>query len=268
MMTTPAQPETVALFVSDVHLSPSSPRTAQAFFDFLRERASQAQALFVLGDLFEAWPGDDALSDPWNQSVARAIRAVSDAGVKVFWLGGNRDFLVGLRFAEAAGASILDDLHVTTLAGRRIALAHGDAQCTNDKSYMSFRAKTRKPLLQKLFLALPLAWRQSIVDAVRGKSRASKREKSGMMMDVSPAAVEAVFEQTGAAVFIHGHTHRPTRHDYAGGTRMRFVLPDWECEGKPERGGWVALFSDGSLRRFDIKGRMVTHYPGTEMAYP
>ncbi len=268
MITAPAQPETVALFVSDVHLSPSSPRTAQAFFAFLRERATQAQALFLLGDLFEAWPGDDALSDPWNQSVAHAIRAVSGAGVKVFWMGGNRDFLAGRRFADAAGVSLLSDLHVATLAGRRIALAHGDAQCTNDRSYMAFRAKTRKPLLQKLFLALPLAWRQAVVDAVRGKSRASKRAKSGMMTDVSPTAVDAVFEQTGAAVFIHGHTHRPTRHDSADGKRMRFVLPDWECEGKPERGGWVALFSDGSLRRFDLQGRMVTHYPGTEIAYP
>ena len=268
MLTTIAQPETVALFVSDLHLSAARPKTTQAFFDFLTYRASQAKKLYLLGDLFEAWAGDDDIEEPWNQSVTRAIRAVSDANVKVYWIGGNRDFLVGSRFAAAAGLTLLPDLHVTTIADKRIALAHGDAQCTNDRSYMAFRAKAHNRFLQSLFLALPLTWRKAIVNAARNKSRDSKQAKSSQMMDVSPDAIDALFAETNADVLIHGHTHCPMRHDSANGKRVRYVLPDWECESKPERGGWVAVFSDGSQRRFDIAGRIVTTYPGTEKAYP
>jgi len=266
MATTKTQPETVALFISDLHLSSAHPKTTQAFFEFLRERAPQVQQLYLLGDLFEAWPGDDDLNDPWNQGIVRAIRAVSDAGVQVFWIGGNRDFLIGSQFASAAGMTLLPELHVTEIAGKRVALAHGDAQCTNNRSYMAFRAKTHSPFFQKLFLALPLSLRKRIVDGVRNKSRQSKQAKDLMMMDITPTAIESIFTATGASVLIHGHTHLPARHDSADSKHSRYVLPDWECEYKPERGGWVAMFADGSLRRFDIQGRMVTHYPNDQQA--
>ena len=254
----------VALFISDLHLAPAHPKTTQAFFAFMRDRAKKVQQLYLLGDLFEAWAGDDDLVTPWNQSIVRAIRDVNDAGVKVFWIGGNRDFLLGNKFASAAGMTLLPDTHVLDIAGKRIVLTHGDSQCTNDRSYMAFRAKTHNPLLQKLFLMLPLKLRKAIVDGVRNKSRLSKQDKPLMTMDVSPAAIDALFEQTGASVMIHGHTHLPARHDSTDGKRVRYVLTDWECEFKPERGGWVALYADGSLRRFDIQGRMVTHYPNDQ----
>lgn len=262
-----AQPATVALFISDLHLSPERPKTTQAFFDFLRHRATGARQLYLLGDLFEAWAGDDDLADPWNMSIARAIRSAADAGVDVFWIGGNRDLLVGETFAQVAGLKRLPELHVTELAGKRIALAHGDAQCTGDTSYIRFRAWTHRPLVQRLFLALPLTCRQRLVAVLRNQSDQSKQAKPATMTDVHPAAIEALFDATGASTLIHGHTHRPDRHDSADGQRSRYVLPDWECECKPERGGWVALYADGSLRRFDIQGRMITNYPPQEIPY-
>ena len=258
-----AQPETVALFVSDLHLSPARPKTTQAFFDFLRLRAPRARKLYLLGDVFEAWIGDDDLSDPWNRSIADAIRAVSDAGCEVFWIGGNRDLLVGKRFAQVAGCTLLAEPHLFELAGQRIALVHGDAQCTHDLAYMRFRAKTHHPFVQKVFLALPLAWRRSMIAGMRSKSTIIKQIKSEMMMDVSQAAIDALFDATGASILIHGHTHHVARYDSADGSRRRYVLTDWECETKPERGGWISLYADGSLRHFDIQGRMITRYPGT-----
>jgi len=261
MATTPAQPDTVALFVSDLHLGPATPKTTQAFFDFLKKRAARTQRLYLLGDIFEAWAGDDDLASPWNQSVAQAIRAVAESGVQVFWISGNRDVLIGKAFAQAAGCTLLPDLCIVDLAGKRIALAHGDAECTHDSAYIAFRKKTHHPAWQKLFLALPLSLRQRIIGRLRQNSERSKQTKSHMMMDVNPTAIDAVFDSTGATVMVHGHTHQPQRHDSADGERSRYVLPDWDCETKPERGGWVALYKDGSLRRFDIQGRIVTTYP-------
>ncbi|RJX31728.1 MAG: UDP-2,3-diacylglucosamine diphosphatase [Oxalobacter sp.] len=261
MLTISAQPQTVALFVSDLHLSPSCPKTTQAFFEFLRTRAAQAQRLYLLGDIFEAWAGDDDLSAPFNQSVVQAIRAAVESGVQVFWISGNRDVLVGQAFAQATGCTLLPDLCVVDLANKRIVIAHGDAQCTHDHAYMAFRAKTHHPIWQKLFLTLPLSLRQWIIGKLRKNSARTKQTKSQMMMDVNQAAIDAIFDSTGASVMIHGHTHQPQRHDSADGKRSRYVLPDWDCETKPERGGWVTLYADGSLRRFDIQGRIVTTYP-------
>lgn len=263
MSSNKAQPETVALFVADLHLSPSRPKTTQAFLDFLQRRAPTARLLYLLGDVFEAWIGDDDLSNPWNRAIAEAIRAVRDAGVEVFWIGGNRDLLVGQRFAQAAGCTLLSEPHLLEHVGQRIALVHGDAQCTNDRAYMSFRAKTHHPLVQKVFLALPLSWRRSMIAGMRSKSSKIKQIKSAAMMDVSPSAIDTLFAATGASVLIHGHTHHLARHDSADGKRRRYVLTDWDCETKPERGGWVTLYEDGSLRHFDIQGRMITRYPGT-----
>jgi UDP-2,3-diacylglucosamine hydrolase len=263
--TAQAQPDSVALFISDLHLAPSRPKTTQAFFDFMRVRAMHTQQLYLLGDLFEGWIGDDDLALPWNQTIADAIRSVSNAGIKVFWIGGNRDVLISQKFAAAAGMAILPDLHVTHLAGKRIALAHGDAQCTNDHAYIAFRAKTHNPIRQKLFLALPLALRRMIMARWRNKSNSKKQSKPDYMMDVSQPTIDALFDKTGVTVMIHGHTHRPARHDSDDGKRSRYVLPDWDCESKPERGGWVALYADGTLRRLDIQGRMVTTYPAQKI---
>jgi UDP-2,3-diacylglucosamine hydrolase len=250
-----AQPQTVALFVSDLHLQAALPRTTQAFFDFL-QRAMKSQQLYLLGDIFEYWAGDDDMAAPYNQRVVDAIRAVSDSGVKVFWMAGNRDFLVGVDFARASGATILPDPFVATLAGRRLVLTHGDAQCTDDVAYMEFRAQVRQADWQQQFLAMPLVQRKAIIDGMRSESRAAQSAKSCDIMDVNAGAIVALFESSATSLMIHGHTHRPARHQYGEGnaSRVRYVLPDWDCEGESARGGWIALDSDGAIKRYDVAG--------------
>jgi UDP-2,3-diacylglucosamine hydrolase len=254
---TSAQSETIALFVSDVHLQSSLPRTTQAFLDFLQCRALKARQLYLLGDLFEYWAGDDDLATPYHRQIADALRAASDAGVALFWIAGNRDFLVGAAFAQAAGITLLPDPFVAEIAGQRIVLVHGDAQCTDDQAYMAFRAQVRQPEWQKEFLAIPLAQRKAIIASMRSGSREAQRSKSYGIMDVNAAAIAALFDATGTTVMIHGHTHRPARHEYleGGKTRVRYVLPDWDCDAQASRGGWLALDAEGVIRRFDVDGR-------------
>jgi UDP-2,3-diacylglucosamine hydrolase len=251
-----AQPGAVALFVSDVHLQAELPRTTQAFFGFLSQHARHAQALYLLGDLFEYWAGDDDLADPYNRQVADAIRKVSDAGVAVFWMAGNRDFLVGEAFAAAAGVTLLHDPAVITAGGRRIALAHGDAQCIDDAAYMAFRAQVRQPEWQQQFLSMPLARRKAIIADLRDGSREAQRTKSYEIMDVNATAIASLFDASGTSIIIHGHTHRPGRHEHAeqGMNRVRYVLPDWDCDTASPRGGWISIEADGAIRRHGIDG--------------
>jgi UDP-2,3-diacylglucosamine hydrolase len=251
-----AQSEAIALFVSDVHLQPSLPRTTQAFIDFLHRYATKARQLYLLGDLFEYWAGDDDLVTPYNRQIADAIRTVSDAGVAVFWIAGNRDFLIGEEFAKATCLTLLPDPFVAELAGRRILLAHGDAQCTDDHAYMAFRAQVRQADWQKQFLAMPLAQRKAIIDGMRSGSREAQRAKSYEIMDVNGEAIASLFAASGTAIMIHGHTHRPATHDYQkdGKKLVRHVLPDWDYDSEPARGGWLALGADGVIRRVAFDG--------------
>lgn len=252
-MTMPA-----ALFISDLHLQSSHPRTSAAFLSFLEHHAQYAQALYLLGDLFEYWAGDDDLEDPFNARMTAAIRAVSDAGVHVYWIAGNRDFLVGSGFAAAAGATLLSEPHVATIAGRRIVLLHGDAECTKDVQYMEFRAMVRQPAWQKQFLSMPLAQRKAIIDGLRKSSREHNGEKTMDIMDVTPDAVAQVFAEHASTVMIHGHTHRPALHQV--GNTLRYVLPDWECDvTAPEqpRGGWIAIDARGNITRHDLNGDII-----------
>lgn len=250
-----AQP-TVALFVSDLHLQAALPRTTEVFLDFLRAHATHTQQLYLLGDIFEYWAGDDDLATPYNQDIAEALKALADSGVQLFWIAGNRDFLVGQDFARAAGLTLLDDPHVITLAGRTIALAHGDAQCTDDHAYMAFRAQVRQPAYQQQFLAMPLAQRKAIIEGMRKNSQDANSAKTNEIMDVNPGAIDALFAQTGAPVLIHGHTHRPALHVLGQGQdeRLRYVLPDWEYDIDTPRGGWVSLSADGVLHRHGVDG--------------
>jgi UDP-2,3-diacylglucosamine hydrolase len=250
-MTMPAR--TLALFISDLHLQPSQPRTCAAFFAFLQERAMAARALYLLGDLFEYWAGDDDLSDPFHTQIVHAIRAVSDAGVAVYWIAGNRDFLVGAAFAQAAGLTLLAEPHVADIGGQHITLVHGDAECTGDLKYMEFRAQVRNPAWQAQFLALPLAQRKGIIAGMREGSRAAHTTKSYELMDVAPGAVDQLFAATGTSIIIHGHTHRPALHAHGAG--RRYVLPDWEPDAEPPRGGWIAITSDGAITRYDLDGK-------------
>ncbi|MES2535178.1 MAG: UDP-2,3-diacylglucosamine diphosphatase [Pseudomonadota bacterium] len=255
-----AQPDPVALFISDLHLQASMPRTTLAFHAFLREHAMKARQLYLLGDLFEYWAGDDDIATPANREVIDAIRTVSDAGVAVFWIAGNRDFLAGDGFSLATGATMLPDPFIATIAGRRLVLAHGDAQCTDDQAYMAFRAQVRDPGWQKKFLAQSLAQRKDIIEGLRTGSREAQRGKSADIMDVNAAAITQLFEATNSSTMIHGHTHRPARHVTAAGDacRERYVLPDWDCEAAPERGGWIAIDAEGIIRRYGVDGGIVS----------
>lgn len=251
-----AQSKQVALFVSDVHLQASMPRTTQAFLDFLRLHAVNARQLYLLGDLFEYWAGDDDLSSDYNKQIVEAIRAVNDAAVEIFWIAGNRDFLVGAEFAAAAGATILPDPAVMTIGGKRIVLTHGDALCTDDLDYIAFRAQVRQQGWKSQFLSMPLAQRKAVIEGLRNGSREAQRGKSYEIMDVNSAATMALFDATGTTTMIHGHTHRPACHEYRndGKKRVRYVLPDWDCDTAPQRGGWLALNADGSIARFGFDG--------------
>jgi UDP-2,3-diacylglucosamine hydrolase len=148
----------------------------------------------------------------------------------------------------------LPDPYVATVAGRRIVLAHGDAQCTDDIAYIAFRAQVREQAWQQEFLARPLAERKAIIEGLRSGSREAQRAKADDIMDVNGAAIASLFDATDTSIMVHGHTHRPARHEYAasGGKRMRYVLPDWDCDVEPARGGWLEVGADGVIRRVGI----------------
>jgi UDP-2,3-diacylglucosamine hydrolase len=243
------------LLISDLHLQPERPALTEAFLRFLDERALKARQLYLLGDLFEYWAGDDDLSAPFHQQIVAALRRVSDAGVQLFWIAGNRDFLVGSSFAEACGLTLLPETWVIEVGGQRIALLHGDAQCTADVKYMEFRAQVRQPAWQQQFLSMPLAQRKQIIAGLREKSKEGHADKSYEIMDVTPAAIADVFAQTGTSIMIHGHTHRPALHVVDG--KRRYVLPDWEPESTPPRGGWIAIADDGAITRHALDGSVL-----------
>jgi len=256
--TTKAQPTMVALFVSDLHLSPDTPKTLAAFFSFLHNEAMHATQLYLLGDLFEYWPGDDDVGSPFPQQICQELKRVSDRGTKIYWLSGNRDFLVGSAFAAAAGLSLLNEPHIVEIGDKKILLVHGDAQCTDDTAYMAFRTQVRNPEWQAAFLARPLAERKSIIAGMREGSRAAQKEKSMAIMDVNPVQIAALFKTYKVNLLIHGHTHRPDVHHTPEG--VRYVLPDWDCEASEaakQRGGWIALDSAGELHAMRISDASV-----------
>lgn len=240
-----AQSEVAALFVSDIHLSPNLPKTTEAFLEFL-DFAQIAPQLFILGDLFEYWVGDDAIDTPYVATVIQALRTLTDSGTQIFWIAGNRDFLVGERFAHSTGAQLLTEPAIITIGDQRICLLHGDAQCTDDHGYMAFRSQVRQNAWQTHFLSKPFAERQQIVEGLRQGSKMQQKDKSMEIMDVNEHAISEVFSTTNTDVMIHGHTHRPAVHQYHG--QVRYVLPDWQCDENPVRGGWLIAAIDGSLK--------------------
>lgn len=225
------------LFISDLHLDDSRPEVNALFGDFLAGQARAADALYILGDLFEAWIGDDDPSDT-GRFVAAKLRALSDSGVPVHFMHGNRDFLVGHAYAERAGMTLLPDPSVVVLHGRPVLLMHGDTLCTDDVAYQQFRAQSRDPQWQAGFLAQPLAARQAFAGQARAASRAHQaglREAGAMdaITDVAPATVEATLRTFGIDTLVHGHTHRPAVHalDVDGRACTRTVLGDWHEQG-------------------------------------
>lgn len=217
------------LFVSDLHLSPRSPGATALFLAFLAGRARQAEALYILGDLFEAWIGDDDLDEPYNAGIVAALRSAADSGLAIHVMHGNRDFLLGAEFATAAGIRLIDDPTVLSTAEWQFVLAHGDALCLDDAAYMAFRAQVRDPQWQAALLARPLAERRAIAAQMREASEASQRGKANPYTDLQPAATEDFLRAHGYATFIHGHTHRPATHDHiVDGIHVeRWVLADW-----------------------------------------
>lgn len=220
------------LFVSDLHLCPTRPQINRAFFEFLREPAARAESLYILGDLFEYWAGDDD-DDPFNASVLQSLHDLAATGVKLYLMHGNRDFLIGEAFARATGAALLPDPTLTVLYGTRTLLMHGDTLCTEDVGYQEFRAKVRNPAYQRQFLAQPLAARKKIIAGLREENSEKKQLKSEAIMDVTPAAVDAALRENGYPRLIHGHTHRPAlhRHVVDGQPCERWVLADWYTRG-------------------------------------
>jgi UDP-2,3-diacylglucosamine hydrolase len=222
-----------SLFVSDLHLSEERPEANERFIAFIEDKARQAGALYVLGDLFEYWIGDDDLGEPFNAVMAGFFAGLVRAGVPVFLMHGNRDFLMGERFCRATGAQMLADPAVVDLDGVKTLLMHGDTLCTDDLDYQAWRRTARSPAWQQEFLSQPLEARRRTVGALRDKSREVIQAKPAEIMDVNGDAVREAFRRYGVTRLVHGHTHRPGRHELeVDGRRCeRWVLPDWYGPG-------------------------------------
>lgn len=213
------------LFISDLHLSLSDPATAEAFAAFLAGPARQAQALYILGDLFEYWVGDDQLNDPFYAKQCRHMVELAASGVPLYFMAGNRDFLCGPRFALACGLTILPDPSVIQVANESILLSHGDIYCTHDVGYQRFRRFVHNPKVQWVWRRLPRFLREWQARGLRQRSGKQTRQKPAEWTDVTPAAIDAALVRNGSKLMIHGHTHHPARHTHHHGIRR--VLPDW-----------------------------------------
>lgn len=220
------------LFISDLHLSDEQPDTIGLFIDFLAGRAAQAEALYILGDLFEAWLGDDLLL-PGYQPVLEAMKHLSNSGTSIFVMHGNRDFLLGERFEQLSGAKLIDDPTVIDLYGTPTLLVHGDLLCTDDLPYQAMRRQLRDPQWVAAFLAQTPQERIDFARELRERSRKETGEKTEAIMDVNPDTVAQYLRQHRVHRLIHGHTHRPAMHsfDLDGQTASRYVLPDWYGQG-------------------------------------
>ncbi|MGV2878893.1 UDP-2,3-diacylglucosamine diphosphatase [Pantoea vagans] len=232
------------LFIADLHLCQEEPAITAGFLHFLQREAPHCDALYILGDLFEAWIGDDD-PNPLHQQIARALRALP---VPVYFIHGNRDFLIGRRFARASGMTLLPEEQVLTLYGHRLLIMHGDTLCTDDAGYLRFRAKVHNPWIQRLFLAMPLWIRKRIAARMRADSKQANQHKSQTIMDVNQDAVAAAMLRQQVPLLIHGHTHRPAIHTLSlkGETAQRAVLGAWH--------------SRGSMIQLDASGIQLIHF--------
>jgi UDP-2,3-diacylglucosamine hydrolase len=235
------------IFASDLHLGSERPEKVSLFEDFLKRASGVADSLYILGDLFDIWLGDDDDSDPHPKTV-RAMREFADSGARLFVMSGNRDFLLGDEFERASGATLLDDWHTLDLYGARTLLTHGDLLCTKDIQYQAFRKYVRDPENQKRFLAQPVDERRKIAADTRNGTKASMSGKDDFIMDVEQSTVERIMGEFQVVRLIHGHTHRPAIHTFRdGGTEFeRVVLGDWYEDGM------VAVYDQSGLRRMSV----------------
>lgn len=236
------------LFISDLHLEAGRPEIGEQFLSFLGDEARDAEALYILGDLFEVWLGDDD-PNPYYTSMKVAIRELTDSGVPVFFMHGNRDFTIGEIFSGETGVEILDDPVIVDLYGQSVLLSHGDALCTDDVQYQQVRAMTRNPEWQAMMLAKSIEERIAFSIQARKDSMAHSNSVSAEIMDVNLEAVVATLRQHGTSIMLHGHTHRPAIHDVDLGNRLatRIVLGDW--------------FEQGSVVRWDENGPRLETMP-------
>jgi UDP-2,3-diacylglucosamine hydrolase len=243
------------LFISDLHIDAQRPEITRQFVDFLRNEAHGADALYILGDLFESWVGDDA-PDRGQQEAIEAIRSLTTGGVPCFVMRGNRDFLLGAEFCSQSGAHLLSDPLIITLYGEPILVMHGDALCTDDRSYQRLRATVRDHDWQRRFLALSVAQRRALADAAREGSRVHTAAIEYAIADVNAASVALALQAAGAATLLHGHTHRPGFYPCAidGRPCMRIVLGDW--------------YTQGSVLRWDASGPELRSLPRAQVGAP
>ena len=222
-----------SLFISDLHLTEERPAANERFIDLLEGRARRADALYILGDFFEYWIGDDDLEAPFNAVMAGLLRGLTAAGVPVAFMHGNRDFLVGERFSQATGVRLLPDPSVLQIQGVKTLLAHGDTLCTDDLDYQNWRRTARSAQWQAEFLGKTRDERRAMILGLREKSKAVVQAKPAQIMDVNDHAVTELMRRHGVTRLVHGHTHRPGRHALTldGRPAERWVLPDWYGPG-------------------------------------
>lgn len=234
-----------SLLISDLHLSPGEPALCGAFQAYCQNRARQAEALYILGDLSDAWVGDD--DDAETATLIRSeLKKLVDAGTQVFLMPGNRDFMIGQQLANDCGLSLLDDPSIVNLYGYQVLLTHGDSYCTDDKEYMAFREQIQNPMTRQMLLSKSLDERRAIAAQLRSQSKSANASKAADIMDVNQEAVMQAFAEHEVITMIHGHTHRPDTHQYqvnikgSDKTATRYVLGDW-------------LTADNSIRGWEIR---------------
>ena len=231
-----------SLFISDLHLCPTRPVINALFARFIQNTAPHAEALYILGDFFEYWAGDDDLDYPFHMAVAQQLAKLAQTGTRIFFMHGNRDFLISKDFLRATSATWLPDPALIDLYGQPTLLMHGDTLCSDDVAYQAFRTQVRSPEWQRAFLAMPLAARKARIEALRKQSEQAKSTKPAEIMDTNAGTVAAALRAHGYPCLIHGHTHRPARHVHAvdGKVCERWVLPDWY-----ETGGYLRCDAAG-----------------------
>ena len=222
-------------FISDLHLDPSRPHLYKLFNEFIEKIRNEAEALYILGDLFEFWVGDDIIDLPIGKPyliIIEQLRSLSDAGTKVYFIQGNRDFLVGQKFMDRIGGELLPDETVIDLYGTPVLIMHGDTLCTDDKAYQRMRKIFRWKVIQKLYLAMSPEKRNKKASQIRKKTSQQTKQKDYKILDVNQHAVEKALKSRGVSLLIHGHTHRPAKHEFLldGEAVKRIVLGDWGKE--------------------------------------
>ncbi len=236
------------LFISDLHLEPDRPDISQTFFNFLEQHAANAQALYILGDFFNVWLGDDHISE-LNLKVAEKLKALNQSGVIIKLMHGNRDFLMGEKFAQSCGAELIQEPYLLDAFNETLLLMHGDALCTQDHDYIAFRQMVRDPAWQQDFLNRPIDERIAFAAEARKQSKNMSSNKAADIMDVTPEAVVGIMQKYNVLKLIHGHTHRPAVHELSGVAESvkRMVLGDWDD------GAWYISWTEEQLSLHKIE---------------